>query len=75
MSRQVAPRIFHWAELDEFSFVAGIRLLLWLCRVAGRWPVRLILHPILLWYFVSQPAARLASRDYLERLSGSHRKR
>jgi len=76
MSRPAAPRALHWAELDEFSFVAGMRLLFWLCRIAGRWPVRLVLYPILLWYFFSQPAARLASRDYLERVarSGSGKK-
>lgn len=68
MSRPLAPRALHWAALDEFSFVAGMRLLFWLCRIAGRWPVRLMLYPILLWYFFSQPAARLASRDYLERV-------
>jgi len=70
MSRPLAPRILHWAELDEFSFVAGMRLLLWLCRIVGRWPVRLILDPVLLWYFFSQPTARLASRDYLKRVGG-----
>jgi len=71
MSRPLAPRALHWAELDEFSFVAGMRLLFWLCRIAGRWPVRLILYPILLWYFFSRPAARLASRDYLERVKSA----
>lgn len=70
MSRPVAtPRNPHWAHIDEFSFVAGMRLLFWLCRIAGRWPVRLILYPILLWYFFSKPAARLASRDYLQRVA------
>jgi predicted LPLAT superfamily acyltransferase len=73
VSRPLARRTLHWAELDEFSFVTGMRLLLWLCRIAGRWPVRLILHPILLWYFFSQPAARLASRDYLERVGTPRR--
>jgi len=41
MSRPVAtPRNPHWAQIDEFSFVAGMRLLFWLCRVAGRWRPR-----------------------------------
>src|SRR5947207_11213929 len=72
MSRPVAtPRNPHWAQIDEFSFVTGMRLLFWLCRIAGRWPVRLILYPVLLWYFFSKPAARLASRDYLQRMAES----
>ena len=70
MSRSVTPlRSLHWAQLNEFSFVAGMRLLFWAYRVAGRWPVRLILYPILLWYFFRKPVARLASRDYLERVA------
>jgi len=63
------PRSQHWAQINEFSFVAGMRLLFWLCRIVGRWPVRLILYPVLLWYFLSKPAARAASRDYLKRMA------
>jgi len=63
------PRSQHWAQINEFSFVAGMRLLFWLCRIVGRWPVRLVLYPVLLWYFVSKPAARAASSDYLRRVA------
>ena len=30
----------HWAQINEFSFIAGMRLLFWLGRVFGRWPFR-----------------------------------
>ena len=63
------PRSPHWAQINEFSFVAGMRLLFWLCRIAGRWPVRVILYPVLLWYSCTKPAARAASRDYLQRIA------
>ncbi len=70
MNRPVAtPRSQHWAQINEFSFVAGMRLLFWLCRMVGRWPVRLILYPVSLWYFLTKPAARTASSDYLQRLA------
>ena len=70
MSQPVAtPRGQHWAQINEFSFVAGMRLLFWLCRIVGRWPVRLVLYPVLLWYFLSKPAARAASSDYLRRVA------
>ena len=62
------PRSQHWAQINEFSFVAGMRLLYWLCRLFGRQPVRWILYPVLFWYLISKPAAREASRDYLRRL-------
>ena len=35
--------------------------------LVGRWPVRLILYPVSLWYFLTKPAARAASSDYLQR--------
>lgn len=70
MNQPVAtPRSQHWAQINEFSFVAGMRLLFWLCRIVGRWPVRLVLYPVLLWYCVSKPAARAASSDYLRRMA------
>ena len=43
----------HWAALNEFSFVSGMRLLFWICRWFGRWPFRLVLYPVLLWYVLT----------------------
>ena len=52
----------HWAGFNEVSFVAGMRLLFWICRVFGRWPFRVVLYPVLLWYVLSKPRARRVSR-------------
>ena len=66
MKRFFAPaRGRHWAQISEFSFIAGMRLLFWLCRVFGRWPFRAALYPVVLWYMLAKPAARAASGDYL----------
>ena len=59
----------HWAAINESSFVAGMRLLFWVCRVFGRWPFRIVLYPVLAWYVAVKPVARNASRDYLARMS------
>ena len=59
----------HWADINEFSFIAGMRVLFWLCRVFGRWPFRAVLYPVVLWYVFTKPAARAASRDYLRRMA------
>lgn len=56
----------HWAGFNEVSFVAGMRLLFWICRVFGRWPFRVVLYPVLLWYVLSKPRARRVSRAYLQ---------
>lgn len=56
----------HWANLDEVSFVTGMRLLFWVYRLLGRWPFRIVLYPVLVWYVMTQPKARSASREYLQ---------
>ena len=45
-----ATRRQHWAQISEFGSVAGMRLLFWTCRILGRWPFRIVLYPVLLWY-------------------------
>lgn len=62
-----APR--HWASINEVSFVAGMRLLFWVCRVFGRWPFRIALYPVLGWYLLANGRARRVSGDYLRRVS------
>jgi predicted LPLAT superfamily acyltransferase len=57
----------HWAAINESSFVAGMRLMFWICRVFGRWPFRVVLYPVLAWYVLVKPAARRASAAYLRR--------
>jgi predicted LPLAT superfamily acyltransferase len=58
----------HWASFNEVSFVAGMRLLFWICRVFGRWPFRIVLYPVLAWYVLTQAAPRRASRRYQQRI-------
>jgi predicted LPLAT superfamily acyltransferase len=62
----------HWAAINEASFVGGMRLLFWVCRVFGRWPFRMVLYPVLLWYVATQGRARRASRAYLTRVGAPH---
>lgn len=59
----------HWAGFNEVSFVAGMRVLFWICRVFGRWPFRVVLYPVLAWYVLTKPRARRVSRAYLHRIA------
>ena len=59
----------HWAGFNEVSFVAGMRLLFWICRVFGRWPFRIVLYPVLAWYVLTHARARRVSRAYLARIA------
>lgn len=58
----------HWAQINEASFVVGMRALFWIYRIFGRWPFRIVLYPVLAWYVLSKPAARTASSGYLRRV-------
>lgn len=58
----------HWAQINESSFVVGMRLMFWLYRIAGRTPFRVVLYPILGFYLATKPIARHASKDYLQRV-------
>jgi predicted LPLAT superfamily acyltransferase len=62
----------HWAQLGESTFAAGIWLLYGVHRVLGRLPLRLLLYPVVLYYWLTQPAARHASLDYLRRMQQAH---
>jgi len=62
----------HWAAINEASFVGGMRLLFWVCRVFGRWPFQAVLYPVLLWYVATQGRARRASSMYLARVGAPH---
>ncbi|MDD2759400.1 MAG: lipid A biosynthesis acyltransferase [Methylomonas sp.] len=61
----------HWASLEETSLIWGIRLLVWIYRVFGRVAFRLVLRPVVSYYFLTGKIAREASMDYLCRL-GKH---
>ncbi len=56
----------HWAQINEVSFVGGMRALFFLYRCCGRWPFRLALYPVLLWFVASNRRARTASAQYLQ---------
>jgi predicted LPLAT superfamily acyltransferase len=58
----------HWAAINEVSFVAGMRLLFWVCRTLGRWPFLVLLYPVLCWFLLFNGRARRVSADYLRRV-------
>lgn len=59
-----------WLRMSERGTVLGIRLLVWISTIAGRWLPRLILRFIAAYYLLFHGRARCASRAYLERVHG-----
>ena len=60
----------HWAEIGEAGALLGLRSLYFTHRWCGRWPFRLLLFPVMLYFYAVRGVARRASLDYLERLLG-----
>ncbi|MDR0587855.1 MAG: acyltransferase [Burkholderiales bacterium] len=59
----------HWANLKETTSGWGIRILLTIDRLLGRTFFRVCLLPVLLWYIATQPIARAASYQYLNKIA------
>lgn len=61
----------HWSAIGEETFAGGMWLMYALFRVGGRLPFRLVLYPVVLWYWAANRAAREASLEYLQRLQAA----
>lgn len=80
MSRQrdQRPRISrgrrsaHWAQLEETGVYWGMRVLLGVHARGGRGLFRILLYPVVLYYFLVAGSARRASLDYLRRLKAHY---
>lgn len=57
-----------WLRQNERSSIFALRLLVGFALLMGRNAGRLLLHPITLYFLISGPRARRASRHYLERV-------
>ena len=58
-----------WSEIGESGFLWGMRFLFWVYRAGGYLAFRVILQPVLVYYFLTHRLARRASMDYLQRLN------
>ena len=58
----------HWSQVAEASAVAGLWIMYALYRIGGRLPFRVVLYPVVAYYWLAYPAARRASLEYLRNL-------
>jgi len=67
-TERLMNRSRHWAQMGEHSFVAGIWILYWVHRLAGRRFFRGCMAPVLLLHWALRPQLRAVSMQYLQRL-------
>jgi len=61
----------HWSGVGEAGSLLGMRILLFAYRLFGRWGFRLILLPVISYFYLTRKQARQASAEYLTRLSAT----
>ncbi|HEY4127603.1 MAG TPA: glycosyltransferase [Gammaproteobacteria bacterium] len=61
----------HWAHIGERGTLTGLRLIGAMDRLFPRWIGHLVLYPVTLYFFLSHPQARQASRRFLT-AAGAH---
>ncbi len=59
-----------WAQRKERGNMAALRLMTWIALHLGRRISRLVLLPIVAYFYAFSPSARAASRQYLARIPG-----
>jgi predicted LPLAT superfamily acyltransferase len=59
----------HWSKIGETGTLLGMKILLLVYRLLGRFGFRIILFPVMSYYYLSQKKARQASAEYLSKLS------
>jgi len=59
----------HWSKAKESGSILGIRVLLWIHRIFGYLGFRVILLPVMGYYYLNNKVARDASKQYLNFLA------
>lgn len=62
----------HWSGIGEAGSLLGMKALLLAYKLFGRTGFRLILMPVMSYFYLTRKQARQASRDYLQRIHLVH---
>ena len=69
--RKLGVRIGHWSRLEERGAIVGMKILFVGYRLFGRGVLRVMLFPVITYYFLTSSSARRASRKYLDRVQAT----
>jgi predicted LPLAT superfamily acyltransferase len=59
----------HWAQLEEYSALWGMRILLRIYLLFGRTVLQVFLYPVVIYYWMINRSGRRASESYLNRVA------
>jgi len=58
----------HWSKVAESGTLLGMKILLLVYRVFGRWGFRVLLFPVMSYFYLFRKEARFSSQQYLQQL-------
>lgn len=65
----------HWSRFEERGVTLGMKVLFGIYRIFGRWVFRVILFPVMTYFYLTSTAARVASREFLDNVERARTKR
>ncbi len=72
--RKLGVRRGHWSKLEERGAIVGMKILFAGYRLFGRGVFRIMLFPVMTYFFLTSSSARRASRQYLDRVQATREK-
>jgi len=73
--RRFGVRRGHWSSLEERGAVLGMKILFTAYRLFGRVVFRIMLFPVICYFYLTSSTARRASRKFLDRVAAAREKR
>ena len=58
----------HWSKIGESGMLTGMKSMLLVYRIFGRRVFSICLFPVMCYYYLARKEARLASREYLQKI-------
>lgn len=58
----------HWSSISERGSLWGLKLLMSCYRLGGHWLARLLMYPVIGYFFITGRESRAASLDFLQRV-------
>lgn len=62
----------HWSNVSEKGFLIGMKFLFGIHQLFGAWAFKIVLTPVLIYYFITNGVARRASMEYLQQVRKFH---
>jgi predicted LPLAT superfamily acyltransferase len=62
----------HWSTMKEAGALKGMRFLIFIYNIFGRFVFSVILVPVMAYFYIRRSAARQSSRDYLRRVKAAY---